>query len=205
MFRLQPSETLDRFIIGKDLISDKLIYNFHSCVEAMMNVKNLSKEDAEADLLNQVQKINNTPEDVSDFEENEEGIEYFSGVALLSCYDNAPEPRKKEKTENGREVLSGFDESDMRVLLENREFLDSAIMGELVHDGCEFVYNYNSILFCMLEENPEWTPTDAIEWVDYNTIRSGAYVSLYPLILDFTWCAESGMVSSDFEDDFTEY
>jgi hypothetical protein len=47
----------------------------------------------------------------------------------------------------------------------------SAILG-LTSDDNHVVYSYNKLVDAMLKENPEWTETDAIEWIDYNTIRS---------------------------------
>jgi len=197
MFRLQPSENLDRFILGQDLIGGRLIYDYSACLKILITDKWLSEEDAKADLLVQVEKINNMPEysSISENDEYEEDVEYFSGVALLARYDDA----SRKRGTDGK-IFLDFDESDQRTLLENRKFLDVAIMGELVHDHHEIVYNYDVLLFGMLEENPDWTPTDAIEWFEYNTVRSSAYVPFYPLVLDLTWRFRSNLFPNESSD-----
>lgn len=51
----------------------------------------------------------------------------------------------------------------------------SAILG-LTSDDNHVVYSYNKLVDAMMKENPEWTETDAIEWIDVNTLRAIQYV-----------------------------
>ena len=68
------------------------------------------------------------------------------------------------------EELEGINEN--LVFIGNKpDQYKSAILG-LTSDDSHVVYSYNKLVDAMLKENPEWDETDAIEWIDYNTIRS---------------------------------
>lgn len=68
------------------------------------------------------------------------------------------------------EELSEINE-DLIFIGDKPEQYKSAILG-LTSDDNHVVYSYNKLVEAMRKENPEWTDTDAVEWIDYNTIRS---------------------------------
>lgn len=68
------------------------------------------------------------------------------------------------------EELSQINE-DLIFIGDKPEQYKSAILG-LTSDNSHIVYSYNKLVEAMRKENPEWSETDTIEWIDYNTIRS---------------------------------
>ena len=55
----------------------------------------------------------------------------------------------------------------------NPSFL-SAIVG--LTDDDRLVYDYDKMIAAAIEENPDWTEEDAIEWIDFNTLRTVPYM-----------------------------
>lgn len=72
------------------------------------------------------------------------------------------------------EELSEINE-DLVYIGDKPEQYKSAVIG-LTSDDNHVVYSYNKLVEAMMKENPEWTETDAIEWIDYNTIRSLGHI-----------------------------
>lgn len=80
------------------------------------------------------------------------------------------------------EELEGINE-DLVFIGDRPEQYKSAILG-LTSDVNHVVYSYNKLVEAMMKENPEWTETDAEEWLQYNTIRSCDYMGQYaPMII----------------------
>lgn len=168
--RLAPTTIFDKHIIGEDLKNGSLIYDFDACVEAYMKLNpSISNDEAEAALIVDADGIN-------------EGDDLDRPVVLLKRYSNPKHARPKTLSKSGREILGGFDDEDDRILLENRDYLDQAVVGELANSDKVFVYDYALLIEAMCEETEEWTVEDAIEWIDYNTL--GTYVEKYPLVAD---------------------
>ena len=46
------------------------------------------------------------------------------------------------------------------------------------------VYAEDGVLECLLKLNPEWEYQDAVEWYDYNTVRSLPYYDNPPVIIE---------------------
>ena len=69
-----------------------------------------------------------------------------------------------------------FTLDDLKKYLEQRDAADttffinpsflSAIVG--LTDDDRLVYDYDKMIAAAIEENPEWTEEDAIEWIDFN-------------------------------------
>lgn len=61
---------------------------------------------------------------------------------------------------------------------------DDALIG--VSEDCRAVYDYDKMIEWLIKEEG-WTAEDAMEWIDYNTIRalpymgSGAPIIMYPI------------------------
>lgn len=61
---------------------------------------------------------------------------------------------------------------------------DSALIG--VSEDGRAIYDYEKMIEWLMEEE-EWSETDAIEWIDYNTLRAIPYMGenapiiMYPL------------------------
>lgn len=61
---------------------------------------------------------------------------------------------------------------------------DTALIG--VSDDGRAVYNYELMIECLMNEEG-WTDNEAVEWIDYNTIRALPYMGedapiiMYPL------------------------
>lgn len=71
------------------------------------------------------------------------------------------------------------------VVIFNDFSYDTALIG-VSHDN-RAIYDYEKMVEWLME-NQNWSSEDAIEWIDYNTIRSipyggvGAPIVMYPLI-----------------------
>jgi len=69
---------------------------------------------------------------------------------------------------------------DDTVLLDP-EYLDGAIVGVRDH---RVLYDYD-LLVQAFQDNEDWTYEDAVEWVQYNTMRALPYMGkLGPLVLE---------------------
>ena len=79
-----------------------------------------------------------------------------------------------------REYLEaqGHDET---VFFENPSFV-KAITG--ITDSEQLIYDYNLMILAAMEEE-NWSEEEAIEWIDYNTIRSIPYIGQYHPIVSF--------------------
>ena len=79
-----------------------------------------------------------------------------------------------------REILEywGYDPDDY-VLFENPSF-DGAVVGVSTSD--RVVYDYDLMVMRAMEQEG-WTQEEAIDWIEYNTIRSLPYVENAPIIL----------------------
>lgn len=69
-----------------------------------------------------------------------------------------------------KEYLEQRDASDTTFFI-NPSFL-SAIVG--LTDDDRLVYDYDKMIAAAIEENPDWTEEDAIEWIDFNPATSSA-------------------------------
>ena len=65
------------------------------------------------------------------------------------------------------------DELDQIIVLEGDEFADGAV-GLTISN--HLVYDYNKLVESLMKHN-EWTELEAVEWLDYNTIRSLPYMA----------------------------
>ena len=72
----------------------------------------------------------------------------------------------------------GFDDDGV-IIFENYDYA-SAFIG-FTHDG-RAVYNYELMLDYLIDEQG-FIYEDAVEWIDYNTIRAIGYNSKDPIIL----------------------
>lgn len=72
------------------------------------------------------------------------------------------------------EELSDINE-DLVFIGDKPEQYKSAILG-LTDDDNHVVYSYNKLVDAMMKENPEWTETDAIEWINVNTLQAIPYM-----------------------------
>lgn len=70
------------------------------------------------------------------------------------------------------------------VILENPNY-ETAIIG-ISHNG-QLIYSYNQMVEC-LENNENMTEDEAIEFIDYNTIRSLPYMGDKQPIICMTLC-----------------
>ena len=66
----------------------------------------------------------------------------------------------------------GLEESEQPILLDNMSY-DNSIVG--VTEDNRIVYDYNKMVEELMEDEG-WSETDAIEWLDYNTIRAIPYM-----------------------------
>ena len=67
------------------------------------------------------------------------------------------------------------------VFFENPSFV-KAITG--ITDSEQLIYDYNLMILAAMEEE-NWSEEEAIEWIDYNTIRSIPYIGQYHPIVSF--------------------
>lgn len=61
---------------------------------------------------------------------------------------------------------------DQIIVLEGDEFADGAIG---LTDDYHLVYDYNKLVKSLSEHN-KWSEEEAIEWLDYNTLRAISYM-----------------------------
>ena len=81
-----------------------------------------------------------------------------------------------------KELVDDEDELNQIIVLEGDEFADGAI--GLSEDN-HVIYDYNKTVES-LEKCNNWSEEEAIEWIEYNTIRSLAYmdnIGKKPIIL----------------------
>lgn len=77
-----------------------------------------------------------------------------------------------------RELLRDLGHEDI-VLLEP-EYLDDAIIGVSHNDRA--VYDYDKLVECFMK-GEKFTEEEAIEWIDYNTLRALSYQNGAPIIV----------------------
>ena len=86
-----------------------------------------------------------------------------------------------ELKEKIADMVMDDDELDRIIVLEGDEFADGAV--GLTEDN-QLVYSYEKLVESLAKEYG--TETDAIEWLEYNTIRSLPYMTSYgnvPIIM----------------------
>ena len=69
------------------------------------------------------------------------------------------------------------------VKFENPSF-EGAIIGVTTDD--RYVYSYEQMIHWLMKEE-DWSEEDAIDWIDYNTIRSLGYIEDAPVIMYEYW------------------
>lgn len=80
---------------------------------------------------------------------------------------------------NINDVLKELNIDDDVTYFTNPYFTD-AIIG--VGDNGALIYDYDSMIKCAMEEQG-WSMEDAIDWIEYNTIRTIPYMgSKHPII-----------------------
>ncbi len=72
-----------------------------------------------------------------------------------------------------RDIIREVASDDDAILLEGDEFSDGAI--GLTNDN-HVVYDYEKLIESLVKHNG-WTEEEAIDWVDYNTLRSIPYMA----------------------------
>lgn len=72
-----------------------------------------------------------------------------------------------------RDIVMDDDELNQIIVLEGDEFADGAI--GLTSEN-HLVYDYDKLVESLVKHNG-WTEEEAIEWLDYNTFGSMAYMS----------------------------
>jgi hypothetical protein len=83
-------------------------------------------------------------------------------------------------TEKTKTLLSDWN-LDEAVVFENPSY-ETAIVGYDVHSG-RIIYDYE-LMIDYLVENEQMNEDEAVEFIDYNTIRSLDYVENHPIILN---------------------
>ena len=75
------------------------------------------------------------------------------------------------------EQINGFEIPTGSILLEPREYHDQAIIGfdKVV------LYDYDLLIESFIEQG--FTYDEAIDWISYNTIRTGEYIQNFPKII----------------------
>ena len=66
------------------------------------------------------------------------------------------------------------------IVLLDPEYLDEAIIG-ISHDD-RAIYDYDKLIECFVK-NDNFTEEDAIDWINYNTIRALPYQQGAPIIM----------------------
>lgn len=81
--------------------------------------------------------------------------------------------------ENNRQLLCDLC-CDDAIIFENPDY-DSAIVG-ISHDG-RVIYDYNLMVYHLMDID-EMTDMDAVDFIDYNTLRSISYAGeLAPIVM----------------------
>lgn len=83
-------------------------------------------------------------------------------------------------TEKTKQLLSDWN-LDEAVVFENPSY-ETAIVGYDVHSN-RIIYDYE-LMIDYLVENEQMNEDEAVEFIDYNTIRSLDYVENHPIILN---------------------
>jgi hypothetical protein len=83
-------------------------------------------------------------------------------------------------TEKTKTLLSDWNLDDA-VVFENPSY-ETAIVGYDVHSN-RIIYDYE-LMIDYLVENEQMNEDEAVEFIDYNTIRSLDYVENHPIILN---------------------
>ena len=76
----------------------------------------------------------------------------------------------------------GLEESEQPIILDNMSY-DNSIVG--ITEDNRLVYDYNKMVEELMNDEG-WSETDAIEWLDYNTLRAIPYMESHgraPIIL----------------------
>lgn len=77
-----------------------------------------------------------------------------------------------------------FTLDDLKEYLEQREaentpfFTNPSFLSAIVGltDDDRLVYDYEKMIAAAIEENPDWSEEDAIEWIEVNTLRTIPYM-----------------------------
>lgn len=83
----------------------------------------------------------------------------------------------EEKREN-RDLLNEMGYEDL-VIFENPDY-DAAIVG--VSEGRRVIYDFDKMVECLVKEDG-MTEEDAVEFIEYNTIRALPYFANSPIIM----------------------
>lgn len=83
-------------------------------------------------------------------------------------------------TEKTKNLLSDWNLDDA-VVFENPSY-ETAIVGYDVHSN-RIIYDYE-LMIDYLVENEQMNEDEAVEFIDYNTIRSLDYIENHPIILN---------------------
>ena len=83
-------------------------------------------------------------------------------------------------TEKTKQILSNWNLDDA-VVFENPSY-ETAIVGYDVHTN-RIIYDYE-LMIDYLVENEQMNEDEAVEFIDYNTIRSLDYIENHPIILN---------------------
>ena len=93
---------------------------------------------------------------------------------------NEEEQKQEEKKQPKRDILVEMGYSELAVF-EHPDF-DNAIIG-ISEDSEHVIYSYEKMIEC-LKDDEGMTDEEAIEWIDYNTLRALPYVGQYrPIVL----------------------
>ena len=101
-----------------------------------------------------------------------------AGTAKKNQFKSEPEkrqPKKQPFEEKFKWLLKQLEEVNDRLVYigdEPGEYLD-AVIG-VTHDHDHLLYSYDRLVELMMSRNG-WSYEDAVEWIDYNTIRSCDY------------------------------
>lgn len=83
-------------------------------------------------------------------------------------------------TEKTKQLLSDWN-LDEAIVFENPSY-ETAIVGYDVHSN-RIIYDYE-LMIDYLVENEQMNEDEAVEFIDYNTIRSLDYIENHPIILN---------------------
>ena len=74
------------------------------------------------------------------------------------------------------------------LLLEPREDFDKCIIG-VNHNNTRAIYNVDKVIETFMDLN-DWDFDEAIEWFDYNTLRSLPYYEDSPIFIKTDFCLD---------------